>query len=76
MQLLPIWWQRTLVVALALFLALAFPAFLGLRGVVTLLFAGLVCYFPALVVAMILIFKTVPTKYVMRCEAVMTLFQR
>jgi hypothetical protein len=42
----------------------------------TLLFAGLLCYFPALVIAMILIFKTMPPKYVRKREAVTTLFQR
>ena len=70
-----VWWQRILVTALALILAFAFPACLGIRGL-TLLFAALVCYFPALVLAMILIFKTIPPKYVRKGEAVTTLFQR
>lgn len=70
-----VWWQRTLVTALALILAFAFPAFLGIRGL-TLLFAALVCYFPALVLAMILIFKTIPPKYIRKSDGVTTLFQR
>jgi hypothetical protein len=42
----------------------------------SLLFAGVLCVFPALVLAMILVFKVIPPKYVRKREAVMTLFQR
>jgi hypothetical protein len=41
-----------------------------------LLFLGLLLYFPALVLAMILIFKIIRPKYVRKSEAVTTLFQR
>jgi uncharacterized paraquat-inducible protein A len=70
-----IWWQRILVTTLALILAFAFPASLGIRGL-ALLFAALVCYFPALVLAMILVFKVIPPQYVRKSEAVTTLIQR
>jgi hypothetical protein len=42
----------------------------------TVLFVGLFLYFPALVLVIILVFKTIPPKYVRKGEAVMTLFQR
>jgi hypothetical protein len=71
-----VWWQRILVSALSLILAYGLPALLGMRGVMTLVFVGLLCWYPALVVAIILIFKTIPPKYVRKSEAVMTLFQR
>jgi hypothetical protein len=71
-----IWWQRILVTALALILTFTFPASLGIRGIMPLLFAGVLCVFPALVVAMILIFKVIPPKYVRKSEAVTTLFHR
>ena len=70
-----VWWQRILVTVLGLILAFAFPASLGIRGL-TLLFAALVCYFPALVLAMILVLKTIRPKYVRKSDAVVTLFQR
>ena len=71
-----IWWQRILVTALGVILAYGFPALLGVRGVITLLFVGLLCCYPALVLAIILIFKTIPPKYVRKGEAVTTLFER
>jgi len=63
-------WQRTLVSALSLILAYGFPAFLGVRGIMTLLFIGLLCCYPALILTIILIFKTIPPKYVRKGEAV------
>jgi hypothetical protein len=71
-----VWWQRILITVLALILTFAFPASLGVRGIMALIFAGLFCCFPALVVAIILIFKIMPPKYVRKSEAVTTLFQR
>src|SRR2546425_13091893 len=71
-----VWWQRILVTVLALILTFGVPASLGVRGIMALIFAGLLCCFPALVVAIILIFKTIPPNYVRKSEAVMTLFQR
>jgi hypothetical protein len=71
-----VWWQRILVTVLALILAYGVPASLGIRGIMTLLFLGLLLYFPALVLAMILIFKVIRPKYVRKSEAVTTLFQR
>ena len=74
-QLIPIWWQRILAVALGLGLTFAIPASLGIAGV-TLLLAALVLWFPANVLAYILIFKIIPPKYVTKSEAVTTLFRR
>jgi hypothetical protein len=71
-----VWWQRTLVTAIALVLAYGVPASLGVRGIMPLLFVGLLLYFPALVVAMVLIFKVIRPKYVRKAGAVTTLFQR
>jgi hypothetical protein len=70
-QLIHVWWQRVLVSALALVLTFAIPASLGIRGIMSLLFAGVLCVFPALVIAMILVFKVIPPKYVRKSEAVM-----
>lgn len=70
-----IWWQRILVAALTLVLAYGVPASLGIRGIMTLLLAGLLCCYPALVLAIILVFNTIPPKYVRKSEAVMTLFR-
>ncbi len=72
----PIWWQRYLVAAIGLILSLVVPAALRIRGVVALLFVAMICIFPALVFAHILVFKTIPPKYVRKREAVMTLFRR
>jgi hypothetical protein len=41
-----------------------------------LVLAGLVCVFPALAEAYILVFKTIPPKYERKNQAVITLFQR
>jgi len=71
-----VWWQRIMVTVLALILACGFPASLGIRGIMTVLLVGLFLYFPALVLAIILVFKTIPPKYVRRSGAVITLFQR
>jgi len=75
-QLVPVLWQRLLVVLLSLILAIAFPLFLGIRGLLPSIFAALLCFFPALVVAMILIFKNIRPKYARKPGYVMTLFQR
>jgi hypothetical protein len=71
-----VWWQRTLVTAIALVLAYGVPASLGIRGIMPLLFVGLLLYFPALVLAMVLIFKVIRPKYVRKVGAITTLFQR
>ena len=60
----------------ALVLTFAFPASLGTRDIMGLLIAGLICVFPALVVAYILVFKTIPPKYDWDNRAVTTLFLR
>src|SRR6267154_2330268 len=59
-QLTYVWWQRVLVSTLGLILTFAIPASLGIRGIMSLLFVGVLCVFPALVLAMILIFKVIP----------------
>jgi len=74
-QLVPIWWQRILITALTLILMFGFPASLDIGGI-NLLFAGLLCFIPALVLTMILVFKTIQPKYVRKPGAVMTLFHR
>ena len=71
-----VWWQRALVIGLAFVLAFGLPASIGIRRLLPLLFAGLLLYFPALVAAMILIFRTTRPKYVQKSDAVTTLFQR
>jgi hypothetical protein len=75
-ELVPVLWQRILFVGLGLILAFAFPLALGIRGLMPLLFAGVLCEFPALVVAMILVFKNIQPKYARKPGYVMTLFQR
>jgi|SRR5271167_55043 len=70
----PVWWQRIIWVAVGFFLAFAFPAWLGLTGW-DVFVAGLFCWFPATVFAYILVFKTMPTKYVRQKETFTTLFQ-
>lgn len=69
------WWQRTIVTVFALVLAYGIPTIVGIRGLM-LLVAGLLFYFPALVLAMILAFRMIPPKYVRQREKVMTLFRR
>ena len=71
-----VWWQRTLVTAIALVLAYGVPAALGVRGIILLLIVGLLLYFPALVLAVVLIFKIIRPKYVRKAGAITTLFQR
>ena len=70
-----VWWQRIVCTVLVCVIASVVPAALGIRGL-ALLFAALVCFFPALVVAMILVFKTMPPKYARKSGAVMTLFNK
>lgn len=72
--LVEVWWQRCLVSAIALILTFAFPAALGIRDIMGLLLAGLVCVFPALICAHILVFKIIPPRYV-RKDLVLTLLQ-
>jgi hypothetical protein len=74
--LLPAWWQRCVWVAVSLFLTFAVPAALGIRDLMGLLLAGLICEWPALIYGYILVFKVMPPKYVCKPEVVMTLFQR
>src|SRR6516164_10432064 len=71
----PIWWQRLVCVVVALFLAFAFPVWLGLIGW-DVFFAGLFCTFPAMVIAHILVFKTMPPRYVRQRETHITLFSQ
>lgn len=72
---IPIWWQRTIVALIAIVLSVALPASLGLVGM-TLLFAGFLFVFPALMLAHLLFFMTIPPKYVRKGSPVTTLFQR
>ena len=71
----PIWWQRVVWAVVALFLGFAFPAWLGLIGW-DVFFAGLFCFFPATVVAYIVVFKTMPPRYVRQKETYITLFSQ
>jgi hypothetical protein len=71
-----VWWQRAFVTALAVILAYGVPVSLGIPAIIPLLFLGLLLYFPALALAMILVCKTIQPKYVRRSEAVTPLFQR
>lgn len=70
----PIWWQRLLWLLLGLLLSFGIPAWLGMGGLL-LLFAALICEFPALVIAYIFIFKTMPPRYVRQEPTFITLFQ-
>lgn len=72
----PIWWQRCLVSSVALVLAFALPAALGIRDLMGLLIAAMICVFPAIVYAYILVFRTIPPKYDWDNKAVKTLFPR
>jgi hypothetical protein len=72
---IPIWWQRIPWVVLGFFLAFAAPASVGLSGW-GVIFAGLLCWFPATVFAYILVFKVMPPKYVRSSQATTTLFRR
>jgi hypothetical protein len=75
-QLVPVLWQRILVVGLCLILSFGFPLSLGIRGILPLILAGLLCEFPALMVATALVFNTIQPRYATKPGAVMTLFQR
>ena len=55
-------------------MSLVVPAASGIRDIMGLLLAGLVCVFPALVFAYILVFKMIPPKYERKDELV-TLFK-
>jgi hypothetical protein len=73
--LVPIWWQRYLFATIGVILSLVFPAILGIRDIMGLLLAGLLCVYPAIIFAYILVFKMIPPKYVTKDE-VLTLFHR
>ena len=64
---MPIWWMRIPVITLSLILSFGIPAALRLVGA-TLFFAGLLCWYPAFVMAYVLFFSTVPVKYMRRKE--------
>src|SRR6266404_2987430 len=72
---IPIWWQRIPWVTLGFFLAFAVPASLGLGGW-DVFFSGLLLLFPATVFAYIIVFTTIPPRYVRRHGAITTLFRR
>jgi hypothetical protein len=71
----PVWWQRLAVAVFALVLTFAVPASLGLVGA-TLFFAGILCFFPTLLLAQILLINIIPPKYVRKEQTVTTLFHR
>jgi len=68
-----IWWQRVIVSTLGLFLTFAIPASLGAGGF-ALIFVAVLTVFPSLVLATILVFKTIPPKYVRKPGVPITLF--
>jgi hypothetical protein len=72
---MPIWWQRIPWITLGFFLAFAVPASFGL-GLWDAFLAGLLLLFPATVFAYIVVFTTMPPKYVRRYDTVTTLFSR
>ena len=65
-----------MVSCVALVLSFAVPALLGIRDIMGLLIAALICVFPALVFAYILVFRTIPPKYDWDNRTVTTLFLR
>src|SRR5216683_2006856 len=69
----PVWWQRTIHSIVALVLALAIPAYLGLGKGVTLVFSAVLFCFPAMLLAQILVITTIPPKYVRKGQTVTTL---
>ena len=69
-----VWWQRVIVSTLGLILTYAIPASLGVQGI-ALIFAGVLTVFPSLVLATILVFKTIQPKYVRKPGVPITLFQ-
>jgi hypothetical protein len=71
----PVWWQRITWVILGVFLAFAFPVYLGLGGW-DVFFAGLLLVYPATLVASNIIFRIMSPKYVKKREPVLTLFPR
>ncbi len=72
---MPIWWQRVLIVIVGLFLSFGIPAHFGLVGA-TLFFVAFLCFVPAALLSQILVFSTMPLKYVRKRRTVTTLFQR
>jgi hypothetical protein len=65
-----------LVSCVSLVLSFAVPASLGIRDIMGLVIAALICVFPGIVFAYILVFKTIPPKYDWDNRAVTTLFPR
>jgi len=65
-----------LVSGVGLILSFAVPAALGILDIMGMLIVALICVFPAMVVAYILVFKTIPPKYEWNNRTVMTLFPR
>lgn len=72
----PIWWQRYLFASFGLVVSVAVPAALGIRGILALVLAALVCIYPALILAYVLVFKVMPPKYELKPGEVVTLFHR
>lgn len=71
----PVWWQRIAWLLLGVILAFVFPAWLGLTGW-DVIFVGLICYYPATVLAYMLVFIIMPPRYVRQRETFTTLFRR
>jgi len=71
----PPFWQRVVWGIATLVSAFGFPAWLGLNGW-DIFFLGLVCVFPASVFAYIVVFRTMPPRYVRREESFTSLFHR
>ena len=74
-ELLPVWWQRVLIVLVDLILGFALPASLGIQGL-DLLIVGSACCFPGLLLAIFLVFTTIHPKYVPKRPIVMTLLPK
>jgi hypothetical protein len=62
-------------VTIGFLLAFAVPASLGLRDW-DVFFVGVLCLFPATVVAYAMVFQVMPPKYVRRREVITTLFHK
>ena len=71
-----VWWQRILIAVLAAILTFAIPAYFGLGKGITLVFPALLFCFPAAMLAQMVVLTIVPSKYMRKDQAVMTLFQR
>jgi hypothetical protein len=69
----PIWWQTILVKIVMCLIAFGLPAYFGLGGL-SLFLMGTVLLFPAMLVAIFIIFKNVQPKYARRGWAPPALF--